>query len=74
MYNDKLKHLAVGLAAGAVACLIGGPWAALVAGLVLGVGKELWDAQHPPHVADVWDAVATLAGAVIGGLAVWMVR
>lgn len=74
MYNDKLKHLAVGLAAGAVACLIGGLWAAAAAGLVLGVGKELWDAKHPPHVADVWDAVATLAGAVIGGLAVWMVR
>lgn len=74
MKPDKLKHLSFGLVAGAVACLIGGLWAAAAVGLVLGVGKELWDAQHPPHVADPWDAVATLAGAVLGGLAVWMVR
>lgn len=34
--------------------------------ICLAVGKELWDARHPPHRAEVADAMATIAG----GLAV----
>lgn len=72
--RDKLLHLAVGVIAGALVCLVGGPfWAAPVAGLVLGIGKEVWDARNPPHVADRWDAVATVVGSFLGGLAVLVV-
>lgn len=35
--------------------------------------KEAWDAQHPPHVADGMDAVATVVGSALGGLAVHLV-
>lgn len=38
-------------------------------GVVSGVGKEIYDYKHPgSHTADVWDAVFTILGALVGAL------
>ena len=37
---------------------------ALAAGVIVGVGKEVWDYYHPPHKCEGWDALATILGAV----------
>lgn len=30
------------------------------------IAKEIYDHYHPNHTADVWDAVATILGGVLG--------
>lgn len=40
---------------------------------VIGVGKELLDAQDPKHhTADIWDAVATIALPLIVAIAIYI--
>ena len=63
MTNDKVKHLTAGaiIAAGFGIALT--PLAGLALGIAAGVGKEVWD-SFGNGTPDVWDAVATIAGAL----------
>lgn len=73
--RDKTLHLLVGVCFAAVVsflCGVGGLsqgacWCiGAASATALGIGKELWDSYHPPHVADAMDAVATTIGGAIG--------
>lgn len=71
MYNDKLKHLVAGLVIGAATCSIFGFYAGVGVAALAGAAKEAWDHQNPPHVVDLFDFLATVAGGIIGSLAVY---
>ncbi len=62
MPKDKLLHLAAGALTGLSAFLIG--WWALLIVLVVGIGKELWDASGH-GTPDTLDAVATFCGGAV---------
>jgi len=60
---DKMSHLGVGAILG-----LSGLWwglCGLLPVVIFAVGKELWDHAHPPHKAEVWDAIATVAGGLL---------
>lgn len=63
--RDKLMHYAVGTILYCVGYLVVWQWA--IAGVIVAaVGKEVYDREHKnKHVADVWDAVATVIGGLI---------
>jgi hypothetical protein len=65
--SDKLAHFLAGIAVAAVAYPFG-LIAAMLATVIVAVGKELWDAQGN-GTPEPLDAVATLAGG--GALAGW---
>lgn len=80
--RDKIYHFIAGLITGLAAAwalhLAGIPSAGaagggMLAGLAVGIGKEVWDAYHPPHVSDTLDAIATAAGAAVGALGSWWI-
>jgi ABC-type nickel/cobalt efflux system permease component RcnA len=62
---DKQAHFFSGGTIAAMAL----PFGLAVAVVVLGVaafGKEVYDKFHPEnHTADIWDAIATLAGGAL---------
>lgn len=45
----------------------------IAASIALGVGKEVWDYFDPGGVADVYDAVATIAGGVLVSMLFWLI-
>lgn len=64
--RDKLLHILAGALIAAVAWAASGDAAAgIVAAVVIGAGKELWDAGQPDRTPDVLDAIATAAGGVL---------
>ena len=64
--QDKLAHFAVGTLIYAAAHFVS-PIIGLAAVAVAAVGKEIYDWFHrDKHTPDVWDAVATMAGGVVG--------
>jgi hypothetical protein len=59
-------HVIAGVLAYAVFHFIS-PVVGLIAATVAAVGKEIYDyANRDRHTPEVWDAVATIAGGVIG--------
>lgn len=63
---DKVAHFA-----GGVLIFAALSWfsilAAFIAVVVAAVGKEIYDSRHKDvHTPDVWDAVATILGGVVG--------
>lgn len=73
---DKQMHFKAGagvfLAFAFVASLAWGPVTGAAGGLLAtvlaGVGKEIWDQHHPPHTPSLQDAVVTVAaGAAAAG-------
>lgn len=62
---DKQEHIILGAAVyGTLRAFGASPEKALAAAVVVGAGKEVYDHQHPSnHKAEIWDAVATAAGA-----------
>mgnify|MGYP003425392929 FL=1 len=68
MQLDKITHTLAG-AAIAAALLPWGVIPALMAVIVVAVGKELWDAQGH-GTPDVYDALATVIGGVL--MASWL--
>lgn len=76
-YGDKLVHALVGLVIGLLFGVIAvaffgegyGPASAIVAALVAGVGKEVYDAEHPDvHTTDPLDVVATMLGGIVAAV------
>ncbi len=64
--HDKALHVIAGVLAYAVFHFIS-PVVGLIAATVAAVGKEIYDyANRDRHTPDAWDAVATIAGGVIG--------
>ena len=61
---DKQAHFWAGAAIAASVTLYTNPLIGLAACIVAGVGKELRDATGR-GTPDIWDAVATVAGAVV---------
>ena len=63
---DKIAHFAVGVCIFAAVSWVSISWAC-VAFIAAAIGKEIYDSRHPDkHTADVWDAVATIAGGAVG--------
>jgi len=63
---DKVAHFAVGVLIYAPLHFID-PVVGLLGVAVVAVGKEVYDYLHRDnHTPDVWDAVATMLGGVIG--------
>jgi len=74
--RDKQLHIGSGMALALVTIWFGF-WVSLAVVLCAAVGKEAYDYLHPDkHTCDVWDAVATVAGALpvwaIAALAGWL--
>ena len=47
------------------------PLCALAAVAAVAVAKEIWDHFNPPHCAEVYDALATIAGGLICYSVTW---
>lgn len=62
--RDKQIHAAAGFAIALLTAWMG-RWLSVALVLVAAVGKEAYDYLHPDkHTCDIWDAVATVTGAV----------
>lgn len=70
--QDKLLHFIAGLLIVSVCslCTVFAPYAWSVAALA-GFGKECYDSLHHGEV-DVWDFAATMAGAFVMQIVVWL--
>jgi uncharacterized membrane protein YjdF len=63
---DKVAHFAVGVLVYALAHFVD-PAVGLLSVAVAAVGKEVYDYLHRDrHTPDVWDAVATMLGGLVG--------
>lgn len=62
---DKCLHVIVGVIIFAILQLINVPMA-LVVVILVALGKEAYDYFHPRHTCDIWDAVATICGGILG--------
>ena len=64
---DKTAHFASGAVLFAVLLPFVGPVYAMASVTIIGFAKELYDALNKDkHTPDVWDALATAAGGVLG--------
>lgn len=61
---DKQAHFNSGAILAFITYFFIGYWALLLVAIVAGA-KEWYDYTHPNHTADVWDWVATVAGALL---------
>lgn len=67
---DKVYHVIAGFViAFLVAAYFASPVAGVMAAAVAGVAKEMWDAKHPGHTSEIKDAIATIIGGILGGVA-----
>ena len=67
--NDKLKHLIAGFVVAVPFTLVFGIGSGILASVVIGIGKEIYDYFHPEsHTADPVDAVATILGGILGAV------
>jgi hypothetical protein len=63
---DKQAHLWAGAAiASTFVAYDTAPWAAFVATVIIGAGKEVWDKVSGTGTLDVWDFVSTSIGAAV---------
>jgi VanZ family protein len=64
---DKVMHFASGVILYAGLLPFVGSSFALSIVVLMAVGKEVYDSYYPDkHTADVWDAVATILGGLLG--------
>ena len=61
---DKQAHFNTGAILAFVTYFVIGYWALLLVAIVAGA-KEWYDYTHPNHTLDVWDWIATVAGALL---------
>lgn len=70
---DKQKHFLAGFAIAVLVYPLLGLLAAFAAVTVIGVAKEMYDHQHmSEQTPEVWDALATAAGALPVALFHWV--
>lgn len=63
---DKQAHFWAGMAIAATfVAYDAAPWAAFVATVMVGAGKEVWDKVSGTGTMDFWDFVATSVGAMV---------
>lgn len=72
--SDKIKHFLIGLS---ISIFIGIMLSSWIVGLITsgfaGVAKEYYDSKNKEnHTVDLWDAIWTLLGGVIGSLVVFL--
>lgn len=63
---DKQAHVLAGAVIALAVAAVAGPVWGGIAGIMAGVAKEAFDRLTGRGVPDVWDAVATDAGAIAG--------
>lgn len=64
---DKVAHFTVGVILFALALPFLGGMYSVVAVAIVGFAKEVYDTLHKDnHTPDIWDALATAAGGVLG--------
>lgn len=69
---DKVMHFASGVVLFAVMLPFIGAGFALIAVLIIGILKELYDLSHKAnHTPDIWDAGATFSGGLVGFFCTW---
>lgn len=72
---DKLMHFTAGAVVGAVAGVISGSAAvALLAAVVVAIGKEVYDNIVPGHDVELLDAVSTVAGGSLSAVLVHFIN
>ena len=60
--KDKAQHARAGALIGGIAAAASqSPTVGCAMAAVAGVGKELWDTQHPGHQPSIKDAIVTIA-------------
>ena len=62
---DKKAHFLAGAAIASTVALYAGLEVGLIACLVIGVGKEVYDKASGKGTPDIWDAVATMLGSIV---------
>ena len=63
--HDKALHIIAGVLVFAVFHFIS-PEFGLGMVIAIGIGKEAYDAMSQEHTPEVWDAVATFTGGILG--------
>ena len=70
--SDKVMHFASGVVLFAVMLPFIGAGFALAGVVLIGIGKEIYDLRHKDiHTPDIWDAVATSLGGLVGFSCTW---
>ena len=64
--HDKANHFIYGLLIFGLVKVILGPVVGLIVCTLFGIGKEIYDHFHRDHTFDIYDAIATIAGGVVG--------
>ncbi len=67
--EDKRMHFITGCLIGGLFCCLFSMKTGIVAAAIAGMAKEVWD-SYGHGTPDIWDAVATTAGGVIGAVGV----
>jgi hypothetical protein len=68
---DKVYHFFAGLLIFLVVSTVSSPLVGLAVVGIIGMGKEVYDSQHPDkHTTSVWDFLWTVFGGLIGA-SVW---
>ncbi len=71
--SDKWLHLTVGFIIALLVGLIGPIWG-LIAGIVAGAGKELYDKISRKGTPELWDLIFTTIGALSAFLCLLLIR
>lgn len=70
LHQDKTGHFIAGVLIYYTTLHFIDPFVGLLSVAVVAVGKEVFDCLHrDKHTPDMWDAVATLLGGIIGFIA-----
>jgi hypothetical protein len=64
--HDKANHFIYGLIIFGLFKVILGPIVGIIVCILFGIGKEIYDHFHIDHTPDIYDAIITIAGGVIG--------
>jgi len=65
--QDKANHLVYGLIIFGLFKIIFTPLIGIIMCTIFGISKEIYDSFHKDkHTSDIYDAIATIAGGIIG--------
>lgn len=73
--KDKQLHLIVGFICGSLITFFSNIHLAISIGVIVAIGKEVYDHYHPKnHTAEVLDVLTTIIGAIVGSALIWVIR